>query len=188
MPADHAYAAYAAVTTQLPALHGAEGWGLHPLRGRQVGNRQLKLMPWSRLTIRTAADRIPDLLPLAGADLRVGPAVLRLGVPSIHPLEPAPALRSRLVTIKLREDELNPETFTAGLHRQLEELQLSPNVALTVGRQRTFGLKGREIIGFPVIAENLSPVDSLTLQESGVGGRRSLGCGIFVPLGKKGKS
>ena len=182
VPVDHAYPLYAAVTTHLPALHGAEGWGLHPLRGRQIGDRQLKLMPWSRLTIRTSADRIPDLLPLAGAELRVGPTAVCLGVPSIHPLQPAPALRSRLVTIKLRDDVLNQQTFTAGIHRQLEELQLSPGVAITVGRHRTFGIKGREIIGFQVIAENLSPIDSLILQEIGIGGRRALGCGIFVPV------
>jgi hypothetical protein len=33
-----------------------------------------------------------------------------------------------------------------------------------------------------VIIEGLTAEESLTIQEKGIGGRRHMGCGVFVPL------
>ncbi len=63
IPADHAYLLYSAVSRMLPELHGGNGFGIHPIRGQQIGGRTLRLCDWSRLTIRTPADRIGELLP-----------------------------------------------------------------------------------------------------------------------------
>ncbi len=186
LPADHAFPLYAAVTTRLPDLHGADGYGLHPIRGRQIGNRLVEPQAWSRLVVRTAAERIAEFLPLSGETLRVGPAALSVGVPTVEPLRPSPALRSRLVTIKLRE-ALSPESFAAGVRRQLDALDVSPSATATVGRQRTVRIKDREILGFEVVLEGLSAEDSLLIQQAGIGGRRVLGCGVFTPLGGTGK-
>jgi hypothetical protein len=43
IPADHRYHLYAALSRVLPALHQGNGIGVHPIRGRQIGHRELTL-------------------------------------------------------------------------------------------------------------------------------------------------
>jgi hypothetical protein len=50
--ADHGYALYSAVSNQIPDVHQENGIAIHPIRGRQVGERRLVLMRWSTLSIR----------------------------------------------------------------------------------------------------------------------------------------
>ena len=115
IPADHGYLLYSAVSRLLPAAHPAVGqpfqadkppaddYGIHPIRGRQLGGRTLQLTEHSRLVIRVEAEQIARFLPLAGKQLRFLDRTLRIGVPQVRSLVPAPALRSRVVTIKLPE-------------------------------------------------------------------------------------
>jgi len=181
LAADHAYALYGAISRILPAFHGANGYALHPIRGRQVGSRRMTLTPASRLTLRLPADRIGEALPLAGKTLRIGDATVQVGVPEVRPLIPAPALRSRLVTIK---GFFEPDPFQAAVRRQLKSdtLAVSETATITIVRKRTLRIKDREIIGFETILEGLTAEESLRVQEFGVGGRRHLGCGVFVGL------
>jgi CRISPR-associated protein Cas6 len=184
IPADHGYPLYASLSRLLPDVHREDGLGIHPIRGRQAGNRQLLLQPWSRLVLRTEAENIPALLPLAGKHLIVAGRPLRIGVPQVLALVPAPALRSRLVTIKLDPDDgpITPESFHAAARRQIDALAISAEAILTVGRRRTLRIKDKEVIGFELIVEGLTADESLLLQERGLGGRRHMGCGVFVPV------
>ena len=50
--ADHGYALYAALSRMLPVLHSSNGVGVHPIGGRQIGNRELSLTDRSRLIVR----------------------------------------------------------------------------------------------------------------------------------------
>ncbi len=179
LAADHAYALYGAVSRVLPQVHGENGYALHPIRGRQVGGRRMILTPASRLTLRLPADRIGEALPLAGKSLRIGDATVQIGVPEVRPLIPAPALRSRLVTIK---GFFEPESFEQAARRQLnhESLAISETATITVVKKRTLRIKDREIVGFETLLEGLTAEESLRLQEVGIGGRRHLGCGVFV--------
>ena len=43
-------------------------------------------------------------------------------------------------------------------------------------------VKGQVIVGFAVQVKGLSAADSLKLQADGLGGRRRLGCGFFLPV------
>ena len=60
--------------------------------------------------------QIGSVVPLAGTQLQVGRARIRLGFPQVFPLVPAAHLRARLVTIKGFEEE---EAFVAAVRRQL---------------------------------------------------------------------
>ena len=108
IPADHSYLIYSAVSRLLPAAHEADGYGIHPIRGRQLGGRTLQLTDYSRLVIRTSAEQIACFLPLAGKQLRLLDRAICIGVPEVRSLVPAPALRSRLVTIKLPDMAAQP--------------------------------------------------------------------------------
>lgn len=196
LPADHARPLFAAVSRLVPEIHGdgAVGgpFGIHPIRGRQSGRRELRIDERSRLTIRTPVDRIATLLPLTGASLEVANVPIRVSVPTIRPLTPAPSLRSRLVTVKLRELPVSIEGFRAAVRRQLDGLGVSTDVEIELparrswsgeprDSRRTLAVKERQIIGFEVRLHGLSAAESLAVQSAGIGGRRTLGCGLFGP-------
>jgi CRISPR-associated protein Cas6 len=53
-----------------------------------------------------------------------------------------------------------------------------------VGRpvRRVLRIKNKRIVGFPLTIPNLTAEESLLVQERGIGSRRRMGCGLFVPL------
>jgi len=179
LPADHGYVLYAALSRQLPELHRENGIAIHPLSGRQSGPREMQLNPSSRLILRLGGERISLAIPLAGRQLNLADRLIRVGVPSVQALQPVTALRSRLVTTKNGQD---PDHFRGELRRQLELLRVSPEVLLTLGKRRTIRIKDKEIVGHEVLLEGLSAEESLTIQAQGLGGRRHMGCGVFVGM------
>jgi CRISPR-associated protein Cas6 len=199
LPADHGYHLYSAISRALPAVHEPNGIAIHPIRGRIIGDRQMQLCDWSKLTIRISAERIAELLPLAGKQLNLAGRPVRVGVPQVHALTHATALRSRLVTIKVSGDRDDPRppdetTFLTAARRQLDTLGISPEAQLTIPTRedprtkevrplrRTLRIKDKEVVGYELLLEALSPDESLLLQSHGLGGRRHMGCGIFVPV------
>ena len=186
IPADHGYQLYSAISNAVPALHEANGLAIHPIPGQQVGDRRMMLTPHSRLTLRVPDGRISEVLPLAGRELTIGQTKLRVGVPQVRALIPATALRSRLVIIKIKDaptaKDITPENFQAAARRQLDQLQITPEATLTLGKRRTLRIKHREIVGYEVLIESLTAEESLTLQEQGLGGRHHMTCGVFVPI------
>jgi CRISPR-associated protein Cas6 len=185
LPADHGYALYSAVTRQLPALHGAPWLGLELLSG----------VPWregvvvlptrgAQLRLRVPADRYAAVLPLAGKRLDIAGHQLRLGIPTARPLQSAPSLYARVVTIKKFTE---PEPFLDAARRQLEALGVSATLELPLDeqgrfRRRVIRIHGRTVVGFSLAAHGLGDEDSIRLQTHGLGGRRSMGCGHFNPI------
>jgi len=196
IPADHGYCLLSALARIVPALHGDDTIGVHAISGRFVGNRRLALTDRSRLTIRIDAQRIAELLPLAGKSLAIDGSLIRIGTPQTRPLVPASRLYSRLVVIK---GFMEPEAFLDAANRQLEalairgEAQLVPQprvAAANAGKsggsrspyvRRTIRIHQREVVGFALRVQDLTAEESIRLQEFGLGGRRRFGCGIFVP-------
>lgn len=185
LPADHGYALYSAITRQLPALHGAPWLGLELLSG----------VPWregvivlptrgAQLRLRVPADRYGTLLPLAGKRLDIAGHPLRLGIPTARPLQPAPSLYARVVTIKKFTE---PEPFLDAARRQLDVLGVNATLELPTDeqgrfRRRVVQIHGKAIVGFSLAAHGLSDEVSIRLQSVGLGGRRAMGCGIFNPI------
>lgn len=186
LPADHGYLLYSALSHVLPELHRSNGVAVHPIAGRQVGDRLLALMPWSSLTLRVPDGQVGEVLPVSGQLLRVGSVELRVGAPRVSALRPASALRSRLVTIRIKDAptaaDITAENFQAAARRQLDALDVSDEVIVTVGKRRTVRIRQKDVVGYELILEGLSAEESLRVQESGLGGRRHMGCGVFVPL------
>jgi CRISPR-associated protein Cas6 len=185
VPADHGYLLYAAISRELPHVHRENGVAIHPIRGQLVGDRMLGLTPSSVILLRVPDGQIADFLPLAGRSIRLGETAVRVGAPQVRPLTLAPALRSRLVVIKIKDLDaaaLTPENFLTAARKQLDALSVSPQAITTIGKRRTLQIKQREIVGYELIVEGLTAEESLTLQEKGLGGRRHMGCGVFVPL------
>jgi len=185
LPVDHGYALYSAVSRLLPSMHSESGVAIHPIRGRQVGDRRLSLTPVSTLSLRVSAERISGLLSLSGKSLRIADATIRVGIPEVRPLHPATSLRSRLVVIKVANVDahaLTTEIFAAAVHRQLQELGIAATDQCFVGKRRSLAVHRKEIVGYEVVVGGLTSDESVALQEKGLGGKRHMGCGLFVPV------
>jgi len=176
IPVDHGYALYASVSRVLPGIHADANVGIHPVRGRYMGGDTLQLSGLSRLILRLPDSRIPSVLKLAGKTLEVGGYRLGIGVPEIRPLRSVSALRSRVVTIK---GFMQDADFLAAAERQ--RVSLGVKGALRLGERRTVRVKDKQVVGFAVFVDELDAESSIRLQERGLGGRRHMGCGVFVP-------
>lgn len=177
IPVDHGYALYSALSRICPYLHQAENAAVHRIRGKYCGDGLLALSAISHLKLRIPADKLPHYLSLSGKSIGVDGHAVRLGVPNPYLLKPKTAIYSHLVTTKNGNDE---ERFKAEIGTQLDALNIRGK--LTIGRRRTFTLHGKQIVGYSVLVSELSAEESLTLQEKGLGGRRKMGCGVFVGL------
>ncbi len=175
VPLDHGYVLFSALSTRLPGLHARRDIGVFNLRG-ESNTRELLYLGRGTLRLRCPAEALPLLLPLVSAPLEVAGRQLVLGAPTLRALEPVASLSARVVTFKHSLDEA---TFLATAQRFLAELGCEAR--LKVGRRRVVGISGKKVVGFALDLEGLSAEDSLRVQVHGLGGRRHMGCGLFLP-------
>jgi CRISPR-associated protein Cas6 len=133
------------------------------------------------------AEEIGFILPLAGRTLEIGNHPVRLGVPTVQPIQPAPLLAAKVVTYKHATD---PNRFLEVTQQHLKAMSIEgePGIPLIERgeragepRRQVLRIKGRKVIGFALQVAGLTAEESLRLQEQGLGGRRRMGCGFFVP-------
>ena len=184
---DHGYALYGAISHILETrgkdedkwLHTADNVGLLPIRGHYAGKGKLLLGQHAQLGLRLPVGLIPKVLPLAGKRLDVNGDVLRVGVSTTSALIPAPVLYAHIVTTKNGKDEAR---FDAEIQRQLDALAIKGKPAR--GPRRIMTIKDKKVVGYSLLVSELTAEESIRLQEQGLGGRRKMGCGVFVARGK----
>jgi CRISPR-associated protein Cas6 len=189
LPTDHAYPLYTALTRVVPAFHDDRvPLTFNRVNGQAGGKGLIRLFARSALRCRVPAEHIPLLLPLAGTVLAVAGHTLRLGVPRVAPLVPAAALAAKMVTFKHATDAAR---FLAVAAQKLTALGIAAEVGIPLiesgqrqgePRRQVLRVKGRRIIGFACQVAGLTAEESVLLQEQGLGGRRRMGCGFFLPL------
>ena len=188
IPLEYGYGLFSAICRVVPQLHGDRSVGVHPIRGIRLQPRRLTLVPQSRLRLRLPSEEIASYLALAGSRLDLEGAVLSIGIPRVETLRASTSLASRLVTIGRL---IEPEAFEESVHRQLASFGVSATASLVpstdpsrVGQptRRVLRIKGRKIVGYAVRVDGLTAEESLMVQENGLGSRRRMGCGVFVPL------
>jgi CRISPR-associated protein Cas6 len=195
LPCDHSYPLYAGLSRLLPCLHdGTVPFGFVPITGSYLGRGEIQLDPRrSRLRLRVAATDIRRVLPLAGKRIRVLGTHILLGAPQVSAPRPAPTLHAHTVTINKATE---PEPFLEAVHRQLEQLGIKGRPEIprqTGGRyvgqpQRTIiRVRDNSIVGYSLLVHDLSAPDSERLLEVGLGGRRRMGAGVFMPVDAEGQ-
>ena len=186
LPLDHGYALFAALSRVIPLLHAAPSWGIHPVRGHRSGPGVLEMEASSFLKFRMPANRIADVLSLPGKMLTIDGHRVTPGIPRVFPLEPRAALKARFVTVKNAVGE--PAQVEKVLRMQLAAI---PNlgedperISIVVGARRVMRIAGKDVVGFAASLDGLETQASLAVQTHGIGGRRHMGAGIFVPYGR----
>lgn len=200
LPADHGYLLYSAISKSFSSLHGIDWLAIELISGVPSG-RGLIALPATQgsalrsgegatLHLRIPADHYRDVLPLAGRRLDIGGHQIRLGLPVARPLEPAPSLYARIVTIKKFTE---PGPFIEAVKRKLDSFGVKgrvelPRVAQTVSlrsdgdskletenskldfryRRRIVTIHSKSVVGFSVAVHELNDEDSLLLQAGAV--------------------
>ncbi|WP_036095089.1 type I-MYXAN CRISPR-associated protein Cas6/Cmx6 [Leptospira weilii] len=186
IPADHGYKLYSALCKQEKIIHETEELSICGISGVPDKNRTLHLNAASKLRIRATQPLLSSLLKLAGKSFELSQDKIRLGIPTITLLKPHKILYSRLVTIKGHTEEAD---FLDSVQDKLRKLDITCETLLFRGNisennqrsiRKTIRIHDKEVVGFPVLLLNLSPQDSIKIQQIGVGGRRKMGCGHFV--------
>ncbi len=190
LPLEHGFPLFAALSRLAPAIHAEASWGVHPVFGERKGRDHLGLIARSSVKVRLPIGELSRVMPLAGASLEIDGARVQLGFPRVFPLVPAPAIRARFVTIRGFQEG---EGFVAALARQLVQIhedgalgQEPTSVEVTLGKRRICVIHGKKVVGFAVGLGALGADASLAIQRRGLGGRRHMGGGIFVPPGRRG--
>ena len=200
LPADHGYLVYSAISRAFPALHSVDWLGIELISGFPSSPGLIALPEHgATFRLRIPAHHYRYVLPLAGKRLDIGGHQIRLGLPVARPLEPAPSLYARVVTIKKFTEA---EPFIEAVRRKLDSFGLKGLVELPRDeqgryRRRIVTIHGKSVIGFSVAVHELNDEDSLLLQAGAVKvvspddgatqwqsifSRRAMGCGFFNPI------
>lgn len=181
VPADHGYLLFSALCELVPHLAQDSGWALHPIRGHEEHGR-LYLVPFPELRLRLPASDVGDVLVLSGRELRIGADTIRVGVGTVRPLVATTCLESTAVYIP----GATPSTFAAAVEIELSWRGLRRSgTTVEVGKPRELRTRTHAVRCCPVRVSGLRPEASLKLQAHGLGARRHMGAGVFLPAGGK---
>ncbi len=188
LPAEHGYALLSALAHQVPHIHQNPQIGILTVAG--IGDKQGKILltPHSHVRIRLPIEAVASVYGLAGKRLRVGVHEVRLGIPEILTLKPSSSLKSRIVTIKGYTEAM---TFEQAAQKQLDRLEIPGEIKVLrdqegIPLRKTLKIKRHTIVGFSTVVQGLEDEDSIRLQQVGLGGRRRMGCGFFLPSKSRG--
>ncbi|MBD2069542.1 type I-MYXAN CRISPR-associated protein Cas6/Cmx6 [Leptolyngbya sp. FACHB-671] len=183
IPVDHAYELFSAIAHLQAQLHDLKFLSIQTITNTAFENNKLLLSKYSKLRIRLLVEQVRLVYSLANKSLMLGKDKIRLGIPKIDLLQPAGSLYSRMVVIKGHQE---PELFLEAAQSQLKRLGIEGEACISVGshgslNRKTVKVRGYTVVGFGLEVAELSDQDSLKLQTYGIGGKRKMGCGIFVP-------
>lgn len=183
LPAEHGYGLLSALAHLVPGIHQNPHIGILTVAG--VGDRQGKifLTQRSHIRIRLPIESVTSVYRAAGKRLRVGTHEVQLGIPEILTLKPSSSLKARIVTIK---GCLEAKALEQAARKQLECMGIIGQLDLIRDRtgmpiRKVLKIKKYTIVGFSIMVQGLGDEDSIRLQQHGLGGRRRMGCGFFLP-------
>lgn len=172
---DHAQALQLALCEQWPWLVSEPLAGIHPIKVVHGLGESALLSRRVRLMLRLGASRATELLSFQGAVLTVAGETMRLGVPHLRELQP----HATLYAYRVAADNGDELSFMANVDRELGELGIGG--VPVCGLRHRMQVSGQPVDTFSLMLHQLAPQQSLQLQRCGVGSRRLLGCGLFVP-------
>ena len=175
VPRDHSFMLWRELRLCLPWLEAEAHAGIHAIRGAPANDEMLLLTQRASLVLRLPEARLADALSLSGQQLDLDGHLLHIGDARQRPLQAFPTLYSHLVCTG-SDDELD---FLDDVAAQLERINVA--CKFMCGRQRALRAEQTVIGGYSLMLHGLGADQSMLLQQTGVGGHRKLGCGLFVP-------
>lgn len=202
-PRNNAYHVFAGVSRVLGG-HLPGDVGVFAISGRTISDTHLALTERSCLGFRCPPERATYLFGLVGQVVEVGGSPVTVGAPDCREVRPSPSLWSRSVFLNNpgarglvargadSRSVFSHEVFL-GLVRdnlRLRGIRATPSVPpyvlphlAHVPPRSVVNICGARIVGFPLRLDGLAREDAESLIREGMGGRRHMGGGLFVPAG-----
>lgn len=176
IPADHGHALFDEIARHLPWLRDQPSAGIHPVHAAPSGrNDNLVINRRVKLILRLPLDRVADAKTLVGKAIDPGAGLLQIGALKEKPVTPYATLYSHFVAV----DDDDEAGFLDEVRRQMQEMQVA--AGLIPGKFQKMHIPKRVIGGYSLMLHDIDLMQSLALQERGLGLYRGYGCGIFIP-------
>jgi CRISPR-associated protein Cas6 len=176
IPADHGYALYEEVCRHLPWLRDIAAAGIHPVHATPSGrNANLVINRRVKLVMRLPVEHVSAAQALVGKAIDPGAGTIQIGDLKEKTVTPYATLYSHFVAVD-NEDEAG---FLEVVRSQMEQIGIK--AGLIPGKFHKMHMPNRVIGGYSLMLHDIDLMQSMTLQEQGLGLYRGLGCGIFIP-------
>jgi CRISPR-associated protein Cas6 len=188
LPVDHAFALSEALCRAIPWLAEEPQVGVHDVHvaGSQNGWERpargtdsfIQPSRRTKLAIRAPRALVERLsAELTGTRLRVADCPLTIGPGKVRLLSKETTIFARHVVGAAQEDE---ESFLARCAQDLARMNIRMRKALC-GKAAELATPTGPIYARSLMVASLTVVESVRLQQRGLGPKRLLGCGIFIP-------
>jgi CRISPR-associated protein Cas6 len=185
LPVDHAWALAQALLAALPWLAGEALAGVHSIHVAESGNGWMRpdaatdvLYPSRRtkLVLRVPGARVEEVQHLSGQTLDVAGHGVAVEQGAVRPLSDLTTLFARYVAA----GQADENAFLQAMAAQLQALDIRPKKMLC-GIEHALATPDGPVRTRSLMIAELAPAESVRLQQHGLGPRRLLGCGLFLP-------
>lgn len=192
LPVDHAYDLAEALVRVCPWMADEPGLAIHTVhvadsqngweRPAHATGNHLQVSRRTRLRIRVPQARVRELLEvLPGTQIEVGGCSLRLGLGKVKSLSKETTLFARYVVAAPGPcPDTGEHDFLQAMALALAEIDIRIRKAMC-GKTVALATPQGEIPVRSLLVADLSTVESIRLQQHGLGTHRLMGCGIFIP-------
>ena len=185
---DHAWALTDAVSELLPWLKDDTQSAIHHIYIPQSGNgwqrsdtysdEIIQLSRRTRLKIRTPKARKEEVQALTGQTISIDGNDMSFGQSDQHLLSTMTTIVARHVHVPDTDD--NEDAFLNEIHKQIKTMGIDARKMLC-GKSHQLKTPDGFIKTRSLMIADISPEESISLQENGIGHFYSYGCGIFIP-------
>ncbi|MGD2053446.1 MAG: type I-MYXAN CRISPR-associated protein Cas6/Cmx6 [Gammaproteobacteria bacterium] len=185
IPTTHAYELAQALYQVLPWLENEPEIGIHQIHGATTGNgwerppdgELMHLSKRAKMHLRVPKEKIEDARQVSGETLDIAGYPVEVGEASVKLLNPIQTIFSRYI---IGPQDVNEEQFIDWVVEELKQRNINVRKMLC-GIGHVISTPDGEIETRSVMIADLDKHTSLSLQETGLGPGRHLGCGIFLP-------
>jgi len=188
LPVDHAHVLSRSLRQAVPWLATEAGAAVHNIhvagsqngweRPEHGGSQHLIPSRRTKLVIRVPKWRVPELeSALCGTTLDLAGCPLTIGEAKTRRLSKDGTLFARQVVSRPGDDE---NAFLDWAVAELRDLGIAVRRAVC-GKELVLETPEGPVRTRSLMLADLSPEESVRLQQAGLGPRRDLGCGIFIP-------
>jgi CRISPR-associated protein Cas6 len=175
IPRDHGYLLYKEISHLAPWIDEEPLLGIHDIQGADNGHGELVLNRRAKLVIRVPKTRVDDITALTGNTIKVGAYSLEIGEHKTRSLTLHTPLYAHCVTTGAHDEK----DFAADIIRLLDEMGIDSR--FICGKQQQIETAEGKVAGYSLMLHGLPLEHAIRVQETGLGGNRKLGCGIFIP-------
>lgn len=185
---DHAWALTEALSELLPWFKDDPHSAIHHIYIPQSGNgwvrtddfaeEVIQLSRRTRLKIRIPSNRLEDAQSLTGKTISVDGHKLTFGQYDQHSLSTMTTIVSRHVHVPGTDDDEN--AFLQEVNKQIQAMDIKVR-KLLCGKSHQLKTAEGIITTRSLMVADISPEESIRLQENGIGHYYSYGCGVFIP-------